>query len=481
MHILSSNYFSWAFNCTSEEVRLRRSDAISKAFAQLYDEQRGVATSLLEKLVSEAQLAHREQGPPQVSFANADIHIIRNMVLACESRCYYLPHAIYTLKIRYHMGRLSTTRLRLLADQCTGAEDEEEAMEYIKSYSGGFQCGECDQLTMNEDGYDVGHRNGEICVYCRDDRYTWSDYEDGYISNDDLACAIDRYGNEIFIHQDNVEFHWCDEREMYVHDDYEESVIRDYHSSKDRITFNHDEWTEKYGRHMGVELEVECVDGSRASAAKNIHDYLESIDEHMFFERDGSLSNGFEMITDPMSLPALRELFKFLNERRLTRPLKSHNTNTCGLHVHVSKNKMTQLQIQKIVAFVNSPENEWLIRAVARRYSCGFSIVKDTKKIGKSIHLSSDRYEAVNLTSRRTIEFRIFKGSLKYEAVIAAIEFCHAIVEFCKPAVTGVNQLSAGAFMSFCATKMAGETKFLRSYVSQRMAGREVIQENEAA
>jgi len=294
---------------------------------------------------------------------------------------------------------------------------------------------------------------------------------------------LDRRGNRVFVSEGADYYHYDEEREIYVHEEYEgDSVIRGYHESKALFTMQPDDWTAKYGRFMGVELEVEerYGDGrNRNIIAKSINEAVNGDSRRIFFERDGSLRCGFEMITNPMSLPALRDVFKFLQTPVVT-GLVSHKTDTCGLHVHVSRSVLTPLQIQKVVAFVNAPENEWFIRGLSRRYGAGFCSIRD-KKIGKGIHFGIDRYEAVNLTNRRTIEFRIFKGSLKYEAVIAAIEFCHAIIEFCRPAVTSVNQLSAGAFLSFCSTQMAAETRVLRAYISSRLSGREELLDQEAA
>ncbi|MGA1376671.1 MAG: hypothetical protein ACO32H_08835, partial [Steroidobacteraceae bacterium] len=97
----------------------------------------------------------------------------------------------------------------------------------------------------------------------------------------------------------------------------------------------------------------------------------------------------------------------------------------------------------------------------------------------ETAHLPADRYEAINLTGRDTVEFRIFRGSLKYEAVISAIEFSHAILEFCARAETGSSSLNARAFLSFCAVHLEAETRVMRAYVAERTAG--LFQHSEAA
>lgn len=51
-------------------------------------------------------------------------------------------------------------------------------------------------------------------------------------------------------------------------------------------------------------------------------------------------------------------------------------------------------------------------------------------KCGKNF--CRERHTAVNFTNSDTIEFRIFKGTLKYTTVMATLEMVHALVGFIK-------------------------------------------------
>jgi hypothetical protein len=231
-----------------------------------------------------------------------------------------------------------------------------------------------------------------------------------------------------------------------------------------------------------VELEVEMADryAERSHKARQLNDVINGGDvgKKVFFENDGSLSNGFELVTNPMSLPAHRELWKWLQDKSATKGLISHKgrdnlNSTCGLHVHVNRDGLTKLQIAKMVAFVNNPDNEEFMTALARRYGSamtGFCRIKaDKAKVGNAAE-SSDRYEAVNVTPRHTIEFRIFKGTLKYESLVAAIEFVHALCEYtARCGDCSVSDLGYEAFLKFAETKLSKETQTLRSYVSNRL------------
>lgn len=361
-------------------------------------------------------------------------------------------------------------------DSCTShinsnADDFDETMDFINDHYNVMECSSCGDFFPSDD-MSYSHENA-ICESCRERHYRWSEYEDTYIHRDYAVNAIDNFGNDVVVSYENDDFEEDEEAGIFYHRDYrrQDRVIRNYHSSKDNFSFIRDEWTTKHNRFFGVELEVESIDGDRQANAKAISDRVNDpkLLHRMFFENDGSLSHGFEMITQPMSLPAQRELFKFLEDKSLTRNLKSHNTTSCGLHVHVSRSNMTDLQIGKIVSFINDPRNEMFIRSVARRYASGFCQIK-SKKVKDC--RSGDRYEAVNLTNRNTIEFRLFRGSLKYEAVIAAVEFCNAIIEYTRPSVASLRDLTSPQFLSFCQSKLPEETKIFRKYFNSRMSGR---------
>jgi hypothetical protein len=62
----------------------------------------------------------------------------------------------------------------------------------------------------------------------------------------------------------------------------------------------------------------------------------------------------------------------------------------------------------------------------------------DCQKIqGRGRH--EDRHEAINLMNKETVEFRIFKGTLKPQSFFKALEFCDALLHFC---LLGNNSIS---------------------------------------
>lgn len=353
------------------------------------------------------------------------------------------------------------------------ADDSEECLDWLESANVITRCDDCGEYELQNEvrGY-YGNDRAEICRNCIENEYRWSEYYDNYIYSDSARDAFDENGRQCVVHEDDDDFEYDDDNEEYYHVNYsppEDRVIGNYHSSKGLQKPQASDWTRLKRRYIGVELEVETLDGDRTGRAKRLHTLInnDEFGNRVFFENDGSLNSGFEIISQPMGLDKHRDLWQWLKTKDAVRGLRSHSTTTCGLHVHISKDGLSKLQIAKIVSFINDPDNEELIRAVARRYAEGYCRIKN-KKIGQAAY-SEDRYEAVNITPRKTIEFRIFKGSLKYESVMAAIQFANAVVDFCGRSTTSIRELKADKFLDFIRSDESGDTDVLVPYIENRL------------
>jgi hypothetical protein len=102
----------------------------------------------------------------------------------------------------------------------------------------------------------------------------------------------------------------------------------------------------------------------------------------------------------------------------------------------------------------------------AKRYGMesDFSVDISSKKLLDRAQRSGDRYTAVNLTNRETIEFRIFKGTLNHVTIMATLQFCHELVEFCKTnTLSHISSVTWGEFVSSIT-----EYKELTAYLTQK-------------
>lgn len=219
--------------------------------------------------------------------------------------------------------------------------------------------------------------------------------------------------------------------------------------------------------YLGVELEVEVNDGH--TPAERAARVLRALpDQFAITKSDGSLDNGFEICTRPASLEKQREAWKAFFDARLT-GIVSHSTATCGLHVHCSKAPLSDLDVAKIVCFVNHSANQRFIHTIAGRYSNGFCALKK-KQIRTAGRPTGDKYEAVNLCHANTIEFRIFKGTLKRESFFKALEFCDALIAFQRFGYTLRRSLDHRAFCYYV-SKNAARWPLLDAFISCRWKG----------
>jgi hypothetical protein len=209
------------------------------------------------------------------------------------------------------------------------------------------------------------------------------------------------------------------------------------------------------GGMFGVELEVECrKDENRNDLARTVYERIGS--DFVTIKEDGSLTNGFEIVTTRADLATHRARWTDL----LSSPidgLRSWGCSTTGLHIHYSRNGLGPLTLGKLLKFVNSPRNRRFIERIAGRSDNHYAVISE-KRITDGIPAKCDkckriepsttngsycrrcdnplstryteRYSAINLQNRHTIEFRLFKGSLKLSRVMMNLEFVAASIAF---------------------------------------------------
>lgn len=175
---------------------------------------------------------------------------------------------------------------------------------------------------------------------------------------------------------------------------------------------------------------------------------------HSFIKRDGSLSDGLEIVTLPMDIREFQgpdkkgsaPWIKFFNDMA---DFGLTVRSTCGMHVHVSKEFLTPLQIGKMLKFIHCKDNFEFIKCIAGRTPPNrYANIVDPKKV-TDVHKHYNRYDGINLTNPKTVEFRIFKASTKIERVLANIEFCDALVFFTWPSNAGVMGSNLSEFLKF--------------------------------
>jgi hypothetical protein len=155
--------------------------------------------------------------------------------------------------------------------------------------------------------------------------------------------------------------------------------------------------------------------------------------ENYILKSDGSLNCGVELVTIPLTLEQHKKDFDWHAVLKpVARIAKSGaGTTSCGIHVHINKRALTALQIGKMLVFANSPACARQLTVIAQRESNGYCN-RSKKKITDGAHNSNDRYDILNVGHRGTVEVRMFRGNLRPERVLKNLEFCHALVTYCR-------------------------------------------------
>jgi hypothetical protein len=269
------------------------------------------------------------------------------------------------------------------------------------------ECDDCGTMVRDGWGDDGEYSSYRALFLCR------SCY-DSYIQCND--CGYEFYEND---------GHECEDE-----DDTESSYIHNY-SYKPRPRFFGDT---KY--HFGIELEVEASrNGDYQWGAQMCSDEM---GDRGYLKYDGSLSHGFEIVSHPHSLHEMQNEFPWDMLERLRRDgFRSWNTSSCGLHVHVSRtafngSTLNQRETHQIKFLKLIYDNQRQVQRLAGRQST-YASFDDKGRLVPKVKMGSQtsgRYSAVNIENDATLEVRVFRGSLRKERVLSAVEFTHAAVEY---------------------------------------------------
>jgi len=286
-----------------------------------------------------------------------------------------------------------------------------------------FICDHCGDRFFIEEVQ--GDSNTYLCQECYDEHYNRCTDCDRLLSRD-----------EVYFFEDEP---YCEE--CYDRHESHEGPIHDYGFKPDPVFFG----TGK--RYFGVELEVDEAGEIIANAEKLLW-IANSRSEHLYIKHDGSLSDGMELVSHPMTLDYHTNSMPWstIMEVALSFGYQSHKTTTCGLHVHVNRTafgddqKQQEAAISRVLFFVENHWNELLkfsrrtqyqLNQWAARYGRKNSPkeVMDSAKKGEG---GRGRYSCVNIENHDTIEFRIFRGTLLYSTFIATLQL---VDEICNVAV----------------------------------------------
>lgn len=351
------------------------------------------------------------------------------------------------------------------------ASEKPEHQEYARiiSFEGRDKCARCVDSILQENGFTLDEDYFE-CRWCN------SYHHNDYVNHIDGEEYCERCVNRHRYFCSTCDVGYWDGDDHECDDDYDSGVIHDYGYKPRPYFFPPKERDPETRLYFGIELEVESVRGERLDCAQSVQD---SLGERVYLKYDGSLNNGFEIVTHPHTLEAFRKDFgfdSFASFRRLG--LRSWDTDTCGLHVHVSRDAfgipydsrtdnysehISSRQTHELRFIKLVYDNEAQVCKLAGRKS-GYAHFNDKGHLLQKVREQGfDRHTAVNTENDTTLEVRIFKGSLRPERVLGAIEFVHAGVEYTRNLkVNGKN--SALSWVAFCGYVHANQEQYSNLY-----------------
>lgn len=220
--------------------------------------------------------------------------------------------------------------------------------------------------------------------------------------------------------------------------------IHEY-SHRAETTLKHNTDATRYNAFtVGVEIETSQPVYSKAlKMCKELEDNQLAIgkrDSSIQAPGDGA---GVEVVTPPMDFDRAESHIQKLAAILERYNVSAWDNSSCGLHIHIGKNSLTRPQIARAKVFCAAPENQHLLDFVAGRagkdgpaqsycrrgLTPGSTMAKLAKTLGDGC--DSRKYSAINWTKPDTIEFRIFRSTRKAWRIMANIEFCHAILQYC--------------------------------------------------
>lgn len=315
-----------------------------------------------------------------------------------------------------------------------GTRYEGYVCEECVSGSNFFRCDNCHEyFDRRHFSPVITHYGEEICEECYEESYGTCEECLGVFSTYDLEWTDD----------DRLLCDSCRESE-----ERRRGCINRYSYKPSAIYFGLNGRRPVFGDPLtfGFELEVDKGD-DQAYCAGEIED---AMGDQVYMKEDSSVT--FEIVSHPMTLDYLRSEFdmKTLCSIPPKYGFKSHDAGTCGLHVHVGRKQLgldTDDQdrvIERIcvlmlrhwdnlVRFTRREQSQlrrWASKpdlfSGERKHIC----INELHERFESYECDNDRYVALNLCNSDTIEFRVYRGSLKPDTVLASLEFTSNICRY---------------------------------------------------
>lgn len=332
----------------------------------------------------------------------------------------------------------------------SSSEDELEELASYLEYSdieymvatlfdaGEIKAEEYYKITDNLPNDYVLLENGDVCHtddacfvehprrhegYHHIDNATWCEEESIWALDDYVICHGGEYYTESYYH-DNFACCECCGSTFRNHELDSNGRCEDCHKEPACVkTYGADvldylPFGERDGRFCGVEWETERGD---------YDDIGEALEEDAILKEDGSLDDGAEIVSRPLSL---KDTLAFLEEAHEAAVSNGCIwSSNCGFHVHLERSGLRFRTIDLMQFFVMSKQNRPAMEKIAGRRSSHYA---ELGKANTFPYCQESRREGFNRHPSDTVEFRLFTGKLNLEARKQNVVFCHAVADYCQ-------------------------------------------------
>lgn len=213
------------------------------------------------------------------------------------------------------------------------------------------------------------------------------------------------------------------------------TIINDYSDKRYRFLKATDETDAKL--YFGTECEIE-VNGDLDKCSKVLN---RNLSDMVYLKSDGSISHGFEIVSYAMTYKkwyASLSRFKKYYQEVIDKGGFSESAHTTGLHIHLSRDGFKDKKHLARFAQCFYLDKE-LSREIACREFNHYASWNDYRASKKDYFEEAltnlyatfdDRYHIVNFRNSKTVEIRMFNGTLRADVIFAYIQFCKLLVDY---------------------------------------------------
>ena len=187
----------------------------------------------------------------------------------------------------------------------------------------------------------------------------------------------------------------------------------------------------------GTECEIE-VNGDLNNCSKILNKHLGDL---VYLKSDGSIHHGFEIVSYALTYnkwyKSLKK-FKDIYQQVVNKGGYSEAATTTGLHIHLSRDGFADKKHLARFASCFYLDKD-LSRVIACREFNHYAQWNDYRHSnpkyfeGNLYNLYDtfdDRYHIVNFQNSKTVEIRMFNGTLRMDVIFAYIQFCKLLVDY---------------------------------------------------